>query len=141
MDDAIRAAEETARRYAAAAEAKDLEAFLALYDPRVRVYDAWGRWSHEGQDAWREAVAAWFGSLGSEGVSIEFDGLSAGGSGDAAFASAFVVYAGLSEGGDVLHSMRNRLSWGLLRGPEGWLIVHEHTSAPIDFESGKAMLE
>jgi hypothetical protein len=36
--------------------------------------------------------------------------------------------------------MHNRLSWTLARRGAGWRIVHEHTSAPIDFGTMKAML-
>jgi ketosteroid isomerase-like protein len=38
--------------------------------------------------------------------------------------------------------MTNRLSWALRRQPTGeWKIVHEHSSAPADFETGKVTLK
>ncbi len=36
--------------------------------------------------------------------------------------------------------MNNRLTWALHRTPDGWKIVHEHTSAPAAFETGKVEL-
>jgi hypothetical protein len=33
--------------------AKDVEAFVALYDADVRIFDPFGAWSHRGIDAWR----------------------------------------------------------------------------------------
>ncbi len=37
------------RSYESAVLAKDIEAFMRLYDPKVRVFDAWGVWSYEGR--------------------------------------------------------------------------------------------
>jgi ketosteroid isomerase-like protein len=33
--------------------------------------------------------------------------------------------------------MENRISWSLKRSAAEWLIVHEHSSAPVDFETLK----
>ena len=61
---------------------------------------------------------------------------------DVAVLHAFVTYKGMSAGGEELRAMSNRLTWGLRSQAEGtWRIVHEHTSAPADFETGKAMLQ
>ena len=57
--------------YRDAVHAKDVDAFVALYDEDVRVFDMWGRWSYEGAGAWREVAVEWFGSLGSERVAVE----------------------------------------------------------------------
>jgi ketosteroid isomerase-like protein len=40
--------------YKAAVKAKDVDAFVALYDQDVRVFDLWGVWSYQGVEAWRE---------------------------------------------------------------------------------------
>jgi ketosteroid isomerase-like protein len=37
--------------------------------------------------------------------------------------------------------MTNRLTWALRKTGGAWKVVHEHSSAPIDFESAKAMLQ
>jgi ketosteroid isomerase-like protein len=38
--------------------------------------------------------------------------------------------------------MSNRLTWGLEKSVEGgWKVVHEHSSAPVDFETGRVQLE
>jgi ketosteroid isomerase-like protein len=36
--------------------------------------------------------------------------------------------------------MENRLTWALERRGGEWKIVHEHTSAPADFETAKVRL-
>ena len=117
--------------YAAAVLAKDVDAFLSLYDADVRVFDTWGRWSHEGAAAWRHAVEAWFGSLGDERVQVDFDDVRAWGGDGCVVASATVAYAALSPAGERLRSMQNRMTWGLRLTAGRPRIVHEHTSAPL----------
>jgi ketosteroid isomerase-like protein len=127
--------------YRNAVFARDVEAFLALYDAEVRIFDAWGAWSYAGLDAWRGMVEGWFGSLGSERVQVEVERLQAEVAGDLAFASAFVTYRAVAADGRALHAMPNRLTWALRRRGGAWKVIHEHTSAPIDFDSGKAILQ
>src|ERR1700743_2186419 len=70
-------AEELLERYRAAVYAKDVDAFLALYDKDVRVFDMWGTWAYQGADEWRGMVTEWFGSLGTEKVGVKWDDLHA----------------------------------------------------------------
>ena len=128
--------------YRAAAYARDVDALAGLYADDVRVFDLWGGWSCEGHDAWRGVVAEWLEGLGSERVEVGFDEVRTQVVGDAAVASAFVTYRGVSAEGAPLRSMQNRLTWALVRRPGGtWQIVHEHTSAPVDHASGKVVLK
>ncbi len=126
--------------YAAAAHAKDADAFMRLYDPAVRVFDAWGVWSHDGAPAWREAVDGWFGSLGDERVAVRFADVSIVAGGSLAAMSAIVTYAALTASGEPLRAMDNRIGWVLRDDGRGFVVVHEHTSAPIGFDDGRAML-
>lgn len=127
--------------YSAAAAAKDVEAFMRLYDPHVRVFDAWECWSYEGAPAWQSAVRSWFGSLGDDRVRVTFDETRACGDKEFAIVSCIVTYAGISAKGEVLHSMQNRITWGVRLADAGARIVHEHTSAPIKFDGMKAILK
>lgn len=126
--------------YQAAVLAKDAVALMRLYDPKVRVFDAWGVWSYEGAPAWQRAVEAWFGSLGTERVKVTFDDVQASGGPDFAHVSALVSYSGQSAQGEPLRAMQNRLSWVLKTSGHVLRIVHEHSSAPIGFEDMKAIL-
>src|SRR5688572_16621647 len=58
--------------YASAVFSKDVKTFMHLYDPNVRVFDAWGVWSYGGAAAWQVAVEGWFTSLGTENVKVTF---------------------------------------------------------------------
>lgn len=42
--------------YRSAVLAKNVDTFMHLYDPDVRVFDTWGIWSYEGAGAWRIAI-------------------------------------------------------------------------------------
>jgi len=55
--------------------------------------------------------------------------------------SAIVTCAVVSAGGEHLRSMQNRISWVLRTSGHNLRIVHEHTSAPIDFNESKAILK
>jgi ketosteroid isomerase-like protein len=127
--------------YKAAVLAKDVEAFMRLYDPNVRVFDAWGIWSYEGASSWRMAVEAWLTSLGAEKVGVSFDDVQVSGSPDFEVVNAIVTYAGLSAQGEQLRAMQNRLTWVLKQSGHVLRIIHEHTSAPVGFEDMKAILQ
>ncbi len=127
--------------YEAAVFRKDVDAFMRLYDPAVRVFDAWGVWSYEGAEAWQRAVEGWFTSLGSERVKVGFDDVTVWTAKDLSGVSAVVTYAGQSADGQPLRSMQNRLSWVLRTVGHVPRIVHEHTSAPMGFEDQKAILQ
>ena len=126
--------------YEAAVFARDVEAFMRLYHPTVRVFDAWGVWLYEGAPSWRVAVEGWFASLGTERVRVSFSDVQITGEQDLAAASAIVTYAAESAQGVSLRSMQNRITWVLRESGHVFRIVHEHTSAPIGFEDSKAIL-
>lgn len=127
--------------YAAAVLARDVAALMRLYDPGVRVFDAWGVWSYEGAEAWQRTVEAWFGSLGTERVKVSFDDVKASAGREMSSVSAIVTYAGVSAQGEPLRAMHNRITWVLRTTGHVPRIVHEHTSAPIGFEDQKAILQ
>jgi ketosteroid isomerase-like protein len=127
--------------YKSAVFAKDANAFMRLYDPKVRVFDTWGVWSYEGAAQWQMAIEAWFTSLGTERVRVSFDSLQTAGDADFAVVSAVVTYAAESAQGQALRAMQNRLTWALKTSGHVLRIVHEHTSAPVGFDDAKAILQ
>ena len=126
--------------YKSAVLAKDVDAFLALYDAEVRVFDMWGNWSYSGIAAWRAVVARWFEAHGSERVVVEFGDTQVRAAPDIAVINVFVVYRGVSAEGVELRSMTNRMTLALWRTAGLWKIVHEHTSAPVDHGTAKVIL-
>ena len=141
MSDAEKSIARVLESYKSAVFARDIEAFMRLYDPGVRVFDAWGVWSYEGSAAWQTAIEGWFTSLGTERVKVSFDDVQSSGSREWAVVSAIVTYAAVSAQGAPLRAMQNRLSWALKTTGHVLRIVHEHTSAPIGFTDSKAILQ
>jgi uncharacterized protein (TIGR02246 family) len=132
--------EEMLDAYAAAVRAKDVDAFVGLYEDDVRTFDLWSEWSYDGKAALRGMVEEWFGSLGTDVVAVEFDEVRTQGADDVGALSAFLTFRGLSAEGEELRSMNNRLTWVLRKDGDGeWKIAHEHTSAPAG-EGGKVVL-
>ena len=119
---------------------KSVDAFMQLYDDDVRVFDAWAVWSYQGTAAWRQAIDAWFGSLGAERVRVTFDEVRVLDGCELVHVSAIVTYAAVSAGGEAPRAMQNRLAW-VLRPRTSPRIVHEHTSAPIGVDDMKAILK
>ena len=127
--------------YKAAVNAKDVDTFVSLYDQDVIVFDMWGEWSYKGVEAWRRMVIDWFGSLGSERVLVELTNAQVITEHSIAIVHAFVTFKGISAEGEALRAMQNRFTW-VLKSREGvWKILHEHSSAPIDFETSKVILQ
>lgn len=60
---------------------------------------------------------------------------------DAAVAHAFVTYKGVSAEGKELRAMQNRLTVALKHTGGAWKIVHEHSSAPVNFETATVILQ
>jgi ketosteroid isomerase-like protein len=127
--------------YKAAVFAKDVDSFVALYDRDVFVFDMWGVWSYNGIAAWREMAAGWFGSLGAERVIVDFSDAQTIVAQDLAVVHAFVTYKAVTADGVDLRSLDNRLTVTLRRQGDGWKIVHQHTSAPIDRETAKVIFK
>ena len=127
--------------YKSAVFSKDVEAFMRLYDPSVRVFDAWGVWAYEGSEAWQRAVEGWFTSLGTERVKVNFNEVQTSAGRELAMVSAIATYAGLSAQGEQLRAMQNRITWVLRTTGHVLRIIHEHTSAPIGFNDSKAIFQ
>jgi len=126
--------------YVEAVLAKDVDAFTALYDQDIHVFDMWGAWSIRGLAAWREMAAGWFSSLGDERVVVTCDSADSTVSEDLAIGHAILTYTAVAPDGTALRSLSNRATMALRRTGDSWKIFHEHTSAPIDHQSQQAIL-
>ncbi|UAL47923.1 nuclear transport factor 2 family protein [Sutcliffiella horikoshii] len=123
---------------------KDVESFLAIYDKNVHIYDCWGKWESKGITLWRENVVNWFGGMREEGelLKVDFCDVTIEENMNLAFvhcAVTFAAYSGKSE--EKLRQITNRFTFGLKKVNETWLITHEHSSLPIDMETGRGMFD
>jgi len=128
--------------YKSAVFVKDIDAFLAIYDDNVMVFDMWGPgWNYIGIDAWRKMAEEWLGSLGSDRVVVETDIQQMRQTANMAFVSAFIKYSAVSPDGTTLRSLQNRMTCVIESKGDVWKITHEHTSAPVDGDSLKVSLK
>lgn len=126
--------------YRTAVRAKSVDAFLAIYADDLHVFDMWGRWSLHGIEDWRRMVVDWFSSLGDEHVIVAVDEAASTRTGDLAVGHAILTYTAHAADGRELRSLNNRMTVAMKKTGGVWKIFHEHTSAPIDHASAKAML-
>lgn len=120
---------------------KDVLAYSALFDEDLLVFDMWADWSSKGLAGWREMAKGWFGSLGPERVMVSFDEVQILSNGEFGSATAFARFAAVSESGQELRYLENRLTWVVQKKKGVWKIVHQHTSVPIAFEGLKGILQ
>jgi uncharacterized protein (TIGR02246 family) len=129
--------EQLLEAYRTAVRAKDVDAFVAIYDDDVRIFDTW-QWTYEGIEAWRAMATEWFGSVGDDQIVVEHADVEIVAGDGIAVVSGYTRFAGVSAEGEQLRAMDNRLTWALRKNEAGaWKVVHEHTSAPGSFETGK----
>lgn len=127
--------------YRSAVYAKDVDAFAAIYDDDVQVFDMWGAWSLRGIGAWRGMAEGWFASLGDERVVVDADEIQSTVADDMAVGHAILTYAAVSAAGETLRSLNNRITMAMKSDGGSWKIFHEHTSAPIDHGTIQAILK
>lgn len=127
--------------YAMAVGAKNVAGFVDLYAPDVHVYDAWARFEYDGAESWRNMVQDWFDELGEETVGVQFDAVRVHAGDQVMVVSAAATYTAFSANHEKLRSLVNRMTMVLeLHGSE-WLIVHEHSSLPLDMNTGQGIFD
>lgn len=127
-------------RYKKAVFAKDIDAYTSIFDEKVKVFDMWENWSCDGLEAWQDMAKAWFASLGTDRDLVEFEDIQIESSAELATLTAFVKFTAVSEKNEELRWLLNRLTWIARKKDGDWKIIHQHTSAPIQFETMKVKL-
>jgi uncharacterized protein (TIGR02246 family) len=126
-------------RYRAAVRAKDVDAFAALYDSDLRVFDAWATWSYEGQPAWRDMASGCFSSDGGTTLDVDFSEVKTRETAEMLVVSAIATYSGVGPAGEEMPRVSNRFTWVIAAEKVSWRIVHEHSSIPLVFDTRVAV--
>ena len=128
--------------YKTAVYEKDVEKFLSMYAPETHIYDCWGKWEVKDLFSWKKNVAEWFNGLNEDGVLLKVDFRDLVVEEDANLAIVYCTVtftAHKEEAGEQLRQMTNRFTYGLKKVNESWFIAHEHSSLPINIETGKGI--
>ncbi|PAE39069.1 hypothetical protein CHI06_17210 [Bacillus sp. 7884-1] len=92
--------------------------------------------------SWKENVAEWFNGLREDSVllKVDFNDLVVEENSYLAFAYCAITFAAYQEeSGEKLRQMTNRFTYSLKKVNEYWVIAHEHSSLPINMETGKGI--
>ena len=125
--------------YKTAIHEKDVEKFISMYAPEMHIYDCWGNWESKGISSWKENVVDWFNGLSEDDVllKVDFNDIAVEENLNLAFIHCAVTFAAHQvESGEKLRQMTNRFTFGLKKVNESWVITHEHSSLPINMETG-----
>lgn len=142
MTSGINKVQDVLENYKCAVYEKDAEKFLSTYAADVHIYDCWGNWECKGISLWRDNVIEWFNGLSDDGylLKVDFNDLTIEENNNVAFVHCAVTFAGYNEkSGEKLRQMTNRFTFGLKKLNDSWLITHEHSSLPIDMQTGKGL--
>ena len=128
-------------RFEVAFRAKDLNAVMAFYAPGAEFvgFDIAPPLKYSGKEAYQESYKAFFAQY--EGpLDLELRDLTIVTSGNIAFGYGLERIGGTLKSGEK-SSIWVRATTGLRKIHGAWRIVHDHISVPVDFDTGKALLD
>ncbi|PPA69370.1 YybH family protein [Jeotgalibacillus proteolyticus] len=144
MNSGMNKVQDVLENYKSAIYERDVEKFISSYSDDVHIYDSWGHWEWKGISLWKDNVVEWFNGLKEEGylLKVEFTDVTIEENNDLAFVHCAVTFAGYTEqSGEKSRQMTNRFTFGLKKQNDSWLISHEHSSLPINMDTGKGMFD
>ena len=120
-------------------EAKSVEDIMEYYVPDILSYDLMAPMQFEGAQMWRENWVNFFNSF-KGGINLTFKDLTVFQSGDLATIRGLTRLQGVTANGEDLDMWTRETN--VMRKINGeWLIVHDHVSVPMDFETGMALTD
>lgn len=142
MSQSFSTVQEVLENYQTSIIERDVGKFLRSYSEKINMYDCWGKWECNGLLEWRKSVESWFEELSQEGVDLKvtFSDMSIEEGESVAFAKCAITFSAYAQSSsEKLRQITNRFTFGLCKVNESWQIVHEHSSLPIDPDTGKGM--
>jgi len=119
--------------------AKDLDALKQLYTTDVVSFDVEPPLQHVGIAAKLENWAKVF--MFFESVTYEVRDLTFTVGDDVAFGHAFARLSGTLNNGAATSGMWVRVTYGMRKIDDTWLIAHDQVSVPLDIASGKGVVD
>ncbi|MFE9323470.1 YybH family protein [Nocardia sp. NPDC052278] len=123
----------------AALRAKDLEALEQMYTTDVVSFDVEPPLQHVGMAAKLENWVKVFAVF--ESVTYEVRDLTLTMGEEVAFGHAFARLSGTLRNGSTTSGMWVRVTYGLRKIDDTWLIAHDQVSVPLDISSGKGVVD
>ncbi len=125
--------------FAGAFRAKDVEGVMSVFAPDIVSYDIVPPLRAAGAEAFVKHWQEFFESYRTP-LDVEFPDVSIAAGGDVAFSHCLHRVKGTTKTGRQTDWwLRWTACWRKRNG--NWLIVHEQVSVPVDFESGRALMD
>jgi ketosteroid isomerase-like protein len=126
---------EVIERWAAGVRARDIDAIVNRHSADLLIFDVVEPVRLKGLDAyrrtWLQQFFPWHGETGR----FDLIDLQVSAGVDVAFATALLECAGTEDGRKVAFTLR--LTIGLEKRDEEWVVVHEHHSQPLNFDADR----
>jgi uncharacterized protein (TIGR02246 family) len=128
-------------RWAQAFEVRDIDGIMSVYAPgdEVVAYDVVPPLQYKGKDAYRKDYLEFLAQYDGP-IHVEYRDMRIMSSGDVGLIHALERFTGKLKTGQP-SDMWLRATSGLRKIEGKWVIAHDHVSVPVDFETGKAVLE
>jgi ketosteroid isomerase-like protein len=125
--------------WAKAFHARDLAAIMSMYAPGVVAYDIVPPLQYVGSDAYKKDYQTFLYQFDGP-IDVEYRDVHITAGSDVAFATGLEHMRGKMKDGNPL-DMWLRFTSGFQKIKGQWKDVHDHVSVPVDFDSGKALLD
>jgi ketosteroid isomerase-like protein len=116
---------------------KDLDRLMSFYAPEIVYFDIVPPLQYVGSTALRGRFSHWFDGFESS-IGQEINDLTIVTSGDVAAASMLIRASGTRKNGQEV-GFWVRATSSFQRAENGWLIMHEHVSLPVELATGSAV--
>lgn len=128
-------------RWGAAFRARDLDGVMAVYAPGAEFvgFDISPPLQYSGEEAYRESYRTFFAQYDGP-LTVEYRDVKIESGGNIALYHALERLTGTLKSGE-RSSIWVRVTCGLRRIDGAWRIIHDHLSVPVDFNTGKALLD
>lgn len=126
-------------RWAKAFEARDIETIVSLYSPDVVAYDVVPPLQYTGKEAYRKDYLEFFSQYDGP-THVEYRDMRIMSGGDLGVIHGLERFTGKMKNGQQSDLWIRFTS--IVRKTNGkWLIIHDHVSLPVDFETGKGVFD
>ncbi|KEO83977.1 nuclear transport factor 2 family protein [Tumebacillus flagellatus] len=129
--------------YKSSVAENDVEKYTAAYASDIHLYDCWDDWECVGISKWTDIVKAWFNGTKEEGVLLktEFNDVVVEESETVGFVRCNITFAAYNDAGEKLRQITNRFTFGLRKEDDSWKIAHQHSSLPVNGQTGKGVFQ
>jgi uncharacterized protein (TIGR02246 family) len=127
--------------WAKAFRAHDIDRIMSFYVPgdELVAYDVVPPLQYKGNDAYRKDYVEFLNQFDGP-IDVDYREMRVYASGDVGFVHALERFSGKMKNGQPL-ALWLRATSGVRKINGKWLIVHDHISVPVDFDTGKAALD